>query len=263
MDIIVAIKVVPDAHNIVVDPVTKTLNRANAKSVINPPDKNAVELALRLKDKYGGKVTVISMGPPWAEKQLRDTIAMGADEAIIITDRYFAGADTYPTSLTLAKTISKMHYDLILCGEETTDSSTAQVGPGIAEHLHLPQVTFSTELSVDENNKRFIVSRKVDGGVEVYSLPMPALVTVVNNMNIPRVPTLKGRIRSKKAKVLSWTLKEVDLPKEWVGLSGSPTKVDEVKTASSQFRNVKILKDDEEGTANEKLLKILIKEDLL
>ncbi|MCL4326306.1 MAG: electron transfer flavoprotein subunit beta/FixA family protein [Candidatus Thermoplasmatota archaeon] len=241
MEIVVAIKVVPDSQSIIVDPIKKTLNRSQAKSVINPPDRNGIELAISLKEKYGGTVTVITMGPPWAEDQLKEAISMGADNGILITDRYFAGADTYPTSLTVAKTVSKIKFDLVICGEETTDSSTAQVGPGVAEHLKIPQATFIHSLEYQPNEKKILAERLVEGGIEYLSIPLPAVVTASLNMNIVRAPTLKGRIRGKKAVIVKWGLKDIELPKEWVGLSGSPTKVREVKTEESEYREVTIL----------------------
>jgi len=253
MNIVVCIKQVPDSQNITIDPVRKTLNREGAKSVINPPDENGVELGLTMKERYGGCVTVITMGPPQADSALRETIARGADEAILLTDRLFAGADTYPTSLTLAATIQKLNPDLIICGEETTDSSTGQVGPGIAEHLGLPQATYITSLSYEEKTKRFRARRTVEGGYEVIEFPSPALVTVALNMNKPRIATLKGKLAAKKYNMPIWTADTLGLPKEWIGLAGSPTKVVRIRTEEEKEKDTVFI----EGTPKEAAGKLL------
>jgi electron transfer flavoprotein beta subunit len=250
MNIVVCIKQVPDSQNITIDPVRKTLNREGAKAVINPPDENGVELGISMKEKYGGTVTVITMGPPQAHVALRETVARGADESILLTDKAFAGADTYPTSLTLAATIKKLNPDLIICGEETTDSSTGQVGPGIAEHLGLPQATYITELSFDEKTNKFKARRTVEGGYEILEFPAPALVSVALNMNKPRIATLKGKIRAKRYNLPTWTHETIDLPKEWIGFFGSPTWVVRIRTEEEKEKDTVFIEGHPRETAD-------------
>ena len=257
MNIIVCVKQVPDSQDITIDPVKKTLNRSEARAVINPPDENALELGLSLKEKFGAKVTVISMGPPMAESAIRECIARGADEGILITDRAFAGADTYPTSLTLAATINKLApYDLIICGEETTDSSTGHVGPGIAEHLNLPQATYIVDFKYDKKTNLCIAKRYIEGGFQLVQFSLPAVVTTLLNMNSPRVPTLKGKLRAREEPVKVWKLTDIGLPPEWVGLKGSPTKVDKIKTEEFETRNTVYLEGTVEHICEELVKKL-------
>jgi electron transfer flavoprotein beta subunit len=225
MHIIVCIKQVPDTKHVRLDEKTHTLIRDGVESIINPYDMYALEEALRLKDRFGGKITVCTMGPPQAESSLREAISYGADEAVLLSDRAFAGADTWATSYTLAKGIEKIGpFDLILCGKQAVDGDTAQVGPGIAERLTIPYVTWVRR--IEEIGDRLIrVQRLMDDGYDRLELPLPALLTVVKEINEPRVPSLKGKMRSKSLKIGVYGTKELEADPERVGLQGSATQV--------------------------------------
>jgi len=233
--IAVMIKQVPDSQDITIDPVTKTLNRAEARNVVNPPDKNATEAAIRLKEKYGAFVTIISMGPPMAESAILEMMAMGADEGVLITDRAFAGADTFPTSLTLAKAAEVLgNFDLIICGEETTDSSTGHVGPGIAEFLDFEQATYVKD--IDYQDPYFIVEREIEGATETLKIKKPCVVTITLNANKVREPTLRKKIDAYKKGVKIMDNKALGLDPNCVGLKGSPTIVKDMKTVEEMPR---------------------------
>jgi len=224
MDIIVCIKQVPDTTEVKINPETNTLVREGVPSIVNPFDENAVEAALQLKEKHGGKVTVITMGPPQAAEALKTTIAMGADEVVLVSDRAFAGSDTWATSYTLSQTIKKLgHYDLIICGKQAIDGDTAQVGPGIAEWLGIPQVTFAVKVEV--NGGRAFVERMLEENNEKIECPLPAVITVVKQMNEPRLPSLKGMMRAKKAEVRTLNAAQIEGDPKNLGLNGSPTSV--------------------------------------
>ena len=214
MEIIVCIKQVPDTTDVRINPQTNTLVREGVKSIINPFDMYAIEEALRLKDKFGGKVIIISMGPPQAQEALREAISMGADEAILVSDRAFAGSDTYATSYTLAKTIEKIaKYDIIICGKQASDGDTAQVGPGISVHLGIPQVAFVRKIEDIKDNK-IRLERMTEEGYDVLELPLPCLITVVKEINIPRLPSLKGKMRAKTYQPLTWTAKDLSVDED-------------------------------------------------
>ncbi|MCX5750800.1 MAG: electron transfer flavoprotein subunit beta/FixA family protein [Candidatus Saganbacteria bacterium] len=226
MDIIVCIKQVPDTTEVKINPETNTLIREGVPSIINPFDENAVEAALVLKEKHGGKVTVITMGPPQAAEALKATIAMGADEMVLVSDRAFAGSDTWATSYTLSQAIKKLgNFDLILCGKQAIDGDTAQVGPGIAEWLGIPQVTFAVKLEADPANKKVKVERMLEEINEIVEAPFPCVVTAVKQMNIPRLPSLKGMMRAKKAEVKILSAQDIEADPKNLGLNGSPTSV--------------------------------------
>lgn len=220
----------PETTEVKINPETNTLIREGVKSIINPFDMYAIEEAVRLKEKFSGKTTVITMGPPQAESALREAISMGIDEAILICDRAFAGSDTWATSYTLAAAIKKIAtYDLILCGKQASDGDTAQVGPGISAHLDIPQVTYVKKIEeVKDNSMR--VERLMEEGYEVIETPLPALLTVVKEINEPRLPSLKGMLRAKQAKITVWTHKDLNLQPQDVGLCGSPTQVVKIFT---------------------------------
>jgi electron transfer flavoprotein beta subunit len=185
----------------------------------------ALEEGLRLKDLFGGKVTVCSMGPAQAESSLREAITYGADEAVLFSDQAFAGADTWATSYTLAKGIEKIGpFDLILCGKQAVDGDTAQVGPGIAERLSIPYVTWVRKIEALQDG-RMCVQRLMDDGYDRMELPLPALLTVVKEINEPRVPSLKGKMRAKSQKIEVYGTKELKADYERVGLQGSATQV--------------------------------------
>ena len=224
MDVVVCIKQVPDTTEVKINPETNTLIREGAPSIVNPFDENAVEAALQLKEKHGGTVTVITMGPPQAAEALKTTIAMGADNAVLISDRAFAGSDTWATSYTLSQAIKKLgKYDLILCGKQAIDGDTAQVGPGIAEWLGIPQVTFASKIEVE--GAKCKVERLLEEVNEVVECPLPAVVTVVKQMNTPRLPSLKGMMRAKKAEIKTLNAAEIGGEPKNFGLNGSPTSV--------------------------------------
>ena len=225
MEIVVCIKQVPDTTEVKIDPVTNTLIRQGVPSIVNPFDKNAVEAALQLKTKYGGKVTVLSMGPPQAKEALKECLAMGADEAILMSDRAFGGSDTLATSHTLAAGITKIgKVDLIICGKQAIDGDTAQVGPEMAEHLNLTQVTYVSKIeSVDDNIIR--VQREHEEGYEVIDAQMPALLTVVKSINEPRTPTVKGVMKANRKEITTWTVDDIVVNASAIGLKGSPTQV--------------------------------------
>ena len=225
MNIIVCIKQVPETTEVRINPETNTLVREGIKSIINPFDMYAIEEAVRLKEKFGGKTTVITMGPPQADVALREAISMGIDEAVLLSDRAFAGSDTWATSYTLAGAIKKIGIcDLIICGKQASDGDTAQVGPGISAHLNIPQVTYIRKIEEVQDGK-MRVERMMEEGYEVIETPLPALITVVKEINEPRLPSLKGMMRSKSAKITVWSQKELGLDPQGIGLSGSPTQV--------------------------------------
>ncbi|MFQ6132449.1 MAG: electron transfer flavoprotein subunit beta/FixA family protein [Armatimonadota bacterium] len=224
MNIIVSIKQVPDTAEVKIDPETNTLMRESAGTMINPFDENAVEEGLRLREQHGGKVTVITMGPPQAEKALRDALAMGADEAVLITDMAFAIADTLATSYTLSRAIQKLgDFDLVLCGKQAFDGDTAQVGPGLAEHLGIPQITYAIEVTVE--GKRLRARRLLDNAFEVLETRLPALLTVVKQINEPRLPRLKNVLAARKKQITVWGSQDLDVDLDRCGFRGSPTEV--------------------------------------
>ena len=194
----------------------------------------AIEEGIRLKEKFGGKVTVVSMGPPQAEAALKEAISMGVDEGILLCDRAFAGSDTWATSYTLSGAIKKMGaFDLILCGKQASDGDTAQVGPGISMHLDIPQVTYVKKIEEVKDAggiKVMRVERMMEEGYEIIELPLPALLTVVKEINEPRLPSLKGMMRAKSARITLLTQKELDLDPQAIGLCGSPTQVVKIFT---------------------------------
>lgn len=230
MNIIICIKQVPETTNVRINPETNTLIREGVKSIINPFDMYAIEEGVQLKERFGGKVTVVSMGPPQAEVALREAISMGCDEGILVGDRAFAGSDTWATSYTLSGAIRKIgSYDLIICGKQASDGDTAQVGPGIATHLNIPQVTYVKKVE-DANEKYMRVERLMEEGYEIIETPLPALLTVVKEINEPRIPSLKGMMRAKSAKITAWGQKDLELDPQNIGLCGSPTQVVKIFT---------------------------------
>jgi electron transfer flavoprotein beta subunit len=234
MNIFVCIKQVPDTADVRINPETNTLVREGVKSIINPFDMYAVEEAVRLKEKFGGVAKVLTMGPPQAEAALREALSMGIDEAYLASDRAFAGSDTLATSYTLAKAIRQMgEFSIILCGKQASDGDTAQVGPGISTHLDIPQVTYVKKIE-DIKDNRARVERMTEEGFEILECPLPCLLTVVKEINEPRLPSLKGIMRSKSAKIHLLTAQNLDLEPDRLGLKGSPTQV--VKIFSPERR---------------------------
>ncbi len=225
MDIIVCIKQVPETADIKIDPKTNTLIREGASNIINPYDMYAIEEALRIKEKSQGKVTVITMGPPQAEEALRQALSLGCDEGVLITDRAFAGSDTLATSYTLACAIRKLgNFDLVICGKQAMDGDTAQVGPGISVQLDIPQITYVKKVEkIDKNFAR--VERMTEEGYEIIETPLPCLFSVVKEINEPRLASLKGKMRAKKAEIVIWSSKDIQADPQRLGLAGSPTQV--------------------------------------
>lgn len=227
MNTVVCIKQVPETTEVRVDPTTKALVREGVKSVINPFDENAIEAALQLREAHGGKVAVICMGPPQAEESLREALAMGADEAILLTDPASRGSDTLATSYTLARMVRKVgDFDLVLCGKQAIDGDTGQVGPGLAERLGVPQVTFAIELEVADGALR--ARRVLDDFFEVIEVKLPAVVTVVKQINEPRHPSMRNVLKAKRAEIAKWSLADLDADSTQTGFDGSPTQVVEV-----------------------------------
>lgn len=228
MDIIVCIKQVPDTTDVKINPQTNTLVREGVRSIINPFDLYAIEEALRLREEHGGKVTVLTMGPPQAMDALREAMAMGADEAVLVSDRAFAGSDTLATSYTLTQAVKKIGmFDLIICGKQALDGDTAQVGPGIATQLMMPQVAFVKKIEQVEK-KRMTVERMTEEGYDVVKVPLPCLITVVKEINTPRYPSLIGKVKAKRTPIKVWGAKDLDTDEKRLGLTGSPTWVHKV-----------------------------------
>ncbi len=224
MKIVVCIKQVPDTTEIKINPVTGTLIREGVPSIINPDDKAGLEEALMLKDKYNAHVTVITMGPPQADAALREAYAMGADRAILLTDRKFAGADTLATSHALAGALRQLEFDLLITGRQAIDGDTAQVGPQIAEHLDLPQVTYMESLKFD-GKKTFTVKRATEDGYQILEVDAPCVVTVLASANKPRYMTVKGIVESYTKEVETWGFEQIAVDEAKLGLKGSPTRV--------------------------------------
>lgn len=226
MKIIVTVKQVPDTQEVKIDPKTGTLIREGVPSIINPEDKNAIEEAIRIKESNDDvEVTVLSMGPPQAESALREALAMGADRAVLVSDRAFAGADTLATSYMLSKAIKKIkEYDLILCGRQAIDGDTGQVGPQLAEVLDLPQATYAEQIDIQGN--RVTVKSNFDSVTRVIEMKTPALITVTKQINKPRFKTMNGVLRAFRDKeVVTWTKEDLKLNPMRIGINGSPTWV--------------------------------------
>ncbi|MBV7276656.1 electron transfer flavoprotein subunit beta/FixA family protein, partial [Clostridium sp. PL3] len=230
-----------------IDPKTGTLIRDGVPSIINPDDKNALEEALVLKEKTGGKVTIISMGPPQAEKALREAISMGADEAILISDRTFGGADTLATSHTLAGALKKLDYDIIFAGRQAIDGDTAQVGPEIAEHLGIPQVTYVEKVEVEGDALK--VQRAWEDGYEVISVKTPVLLTAIKELNEPRYMHMANIFDAYKKDVKIWSANDIDVDKSLLGLAGSPTKVKKSMTKEAKGHGELVILPAKEAAA--------------
>ncbi|WP_368488952.1 electron transfer flavoprotein subunit beta [Clostridium sp. BJN0013] len=223
MNIVVCLKQVPDTNEVKIDPKTGTLIREGVPSIINPDDKNALEESIVLKEKVGGKVTVVSMGPPQAQDALREALAMGADEAILVSDRAFAGADTQATSYALAGALKNLDYDLIFAGRQAIDGDTAQVGPQIAEKLGIPQITYVEK--VDAEGDTLTVRRAWEDGYEIAKVKTPVLLTAIKELNVPRYMSMKNIFEVFNKEVKVWSADDLAVDKEKLGLKGSPTKV--------------------------------------
>ena len=225
MKIIIPIKQVPETSNVKMDEETGTIIREGVESIVNPLDLYAIETGIQLKEEQGGEIIVITMGPPSAEKALKEAIAMGCDDGILITGKEFAGSDTWATSYTISRAVKKLgEYDLILTGERATDGDTGQVGPGIASFLDLPVSTYTSKI-VEVTEVSILVERLIEEGYESLKMPLPALVSVVKEINFPRLPTLRGKQKAKKTELAHWNADNMDIERSALGLNGSPTRV--------------------------------------
>lgn len=233
MKIVVCIKQVPDTNEVKLDPKTGTLIRDGVPSIINHDDKNALEEAIKLKDKYQDvHITVLTMGPPQADVALREALAMGADRAILVSDRAFAGSDTWATARTIAAAVRKIgEYDLIFCGRQAIDGDTAQVGPQLAEYLNLPQVTYVKHLEIDGN--KVTVERALEDGYEILETTLPCLLTTIKELNQPRYANVRGIFDAYKEKTVEmWTANDIKIGLDQTGLNASPTNVKQTFTPS-------------------------------
>lgn len=259
MHIIVPIKQVPETSNVKMDPETGTMIRTGVESIVNPLDLYAIEAALRLREQLGGRITTLSMGPVKAEKALREAVAMGCDEGILLSDRAFAGSDTWSTAYALAQAIRKLDaVDLIICGERATDGDTGQVGPGIAAALDLPVLTYVCHLQQAEAGG-IRVRRLVEGGEDVLWSPLPAVLTVVKEIAYPRLPTLRGKQKAKTLDLPTWGASDIDAKAELLGLKGSPTRVVKIDKPRVSRQGERILATDPEGIerAAERMIEFL------
>ncbi|RBP43973.1 electron transfer flavoprotein subunit beta/FixA family protein [Garciella nitratireducens] len=249
MKIVVCIKQVPDTNEVKLDPKTGTLIREGVPSIINPDDKAGLEAALRLKDSMGAEVTVLSMGPPQADAALREALAMGADKAILLTDRAFGGADTWATSTTIAAAIKNLEYDLIITGRQAIDGDTAQVGPQIAEHLHIPNISYAEEIKVEGDY--VIVKRQYDDRYHIVKAKIPCLITALSELNEPRYMTPGGIFDAYREKeVINWGLKDITVDQSNIGLKGSPTRVVQSFPKSVKPAGTKVDLGDPEESAS-------------
>lgn len=248
MNILVCAKQVPNTNEVKIDPVKGTLIRDGVESILNPDDANALEEALKIKDKYDDvKVTVLSMGPPQADDMLRECLAMGADEAILVSDRAFGGADTWATSNTISAAIkSAGNFDIIFAGRQAIDGDTAQVGPQIAEKLGLPQVTYVQEFEI--NGDEVTVQRQLENGYELIKVKTPVLLTAVKELNKPRYMNVKGIYDAYSKKIPVWGVNDIAVDLETIGLKASPTKVFKSFTPEPKGKGVML-----EGTLKEKV----------
>ena len=250
MKIVVCIKQVPNTTEIKIDPITNTLKRDGVPSIINPDDKTAVEAALQLKEKYGATVTVLTMGPTQAEKALREALAMGADEAFLLTDRAFAGSDTLATSTIIAAAVKKLGADIVFCGRQAIDGDTAQVGPQIAEHLGIPQITYAAAIDYDAEREVLVVKRQFEDRYQTLEVKGECLVTVLSTLDKPRYMNVWDIVDqdTKEIGIITYADLEGCINPADIGLKGSPTKVK--STATKQFdKTIETLELDPETAA--------------
>lgn len=252
MNIIVCIKQVPETTEIRIDKQTNTLIREGVPSIINPFDTYALEEAITIRERCGGKVTVITMGPPQAEQALREAISMGVDEGILLSDRAFAGGDTLATSYTLSRAIKQIHkFELVICGKQAIDGDTAQVGPGVAEMLGIPFIAYVRK--IEEIREGYIrAERMMEEGYDVIEMSLPALITVVKEINEPRLPSLRGMLKAKKENIPVWNLEKLGGDTGKFGLNGAPTQVIRIFTPESRPGGEML-----EGTIEEAVTKLI------
>ncbi|MEW6570769.1 MAG: electron transfer flavoprotein subunit beta/FixA family protein [Nitrospirota bacterium] len=247
MRIVVCVKQVPDTVEVKINPETGTLVREGVPGIINPFDMHAIEASLQIKEIAGGVITVLTMGPPQAETALREALSLGVDNAVLLSDRAFAGSDTWATSYTLSKAIEKIGADVIICGKQAIDGDTAQVGPETAEFLNIPHISYVRKIEeITENSIR--VQRMMDEGYDVVESSLPVLLTVVKELNEPRLPSLRGKMAAKKAEIKKWGQSDIMADESSLGLKGSPTQVKNIFAPDARSGR-KIF----EGTAEEQV----------
>ena len=251
MNIIVCIKQVPDTAEIRINPETNTLMREGVPSIINPFDLHAIEAAIRIREETGGKVTALTMGPPQAETALREAVSMGVDEVVLLSDRAFAGSDTWATSYTLAKAINKLGADVVFCGKQAIDGDTAQVGPETAEFLDIPHISYIRKIE-EVSDSSIRVQRMMDEGYDVVESSLPVLLTVVKELNQPRMPSLRGKMAAKKAEIKKMGMADIEAEEDKLGLKGSPTQVKNIFAPETRAERKMI-----EGTAEEQVDKLV------
>jgi electron transfer flavoprotein beta subunit len=269
LHIVVCIKQVPDSREIRIDPKNNTLIRQGVPSIVNFYDLHGLEEALRIKDELGARVTIVTMGPPPAEKSLKQCISLGADEAVLVTDRGFAGADTLATSYVIAITLKKVAetwgpIDLVFCGKQTLDGDTGQVGPGVACRLDLEQLTYVSKVAeVDSEKRRVTVHRLLEDGIEVVQTSMPVLITALKELNKVRRASMPGMIRAARYKPVVWTTADFpELDRSMIGLKGSPTIVSKTWVPEARAVNSKMITGDTPEVTAAQLLDQLWERDL-
>ena len=249
MEILVCVKQVPDTAEVKIDPEKHTVIRAGVPNIFNPFDQNALEAALQLKDSQGARVTLLSMGPPQAEDVLREGLAMGADDAYLLTDREVGGSDTLATGYCLAQAVKKVaelqgieQFDVVLCGKQAIDGDTAQVGPQIATELGIPQITYAAEINVDGTTVR--VKQQNEEGYIVTEAQFPVLITAVKELNEPRFPTIRGTMKAKKREIPHLSADDIKVDETKIGLKGSPTMVRKIFTPPQRTQGLVIKEED-------------------
>lgn len=249
MEILVCVKQVPDTAEVKIDPEKHTVIRAGVPNIFNPFDQNALEAALQLKDSQGARVTLLSMGPPQAEDVLREGLAMGADDAYLLTDRKVGGSDTLATGYCLAQAVRKVaelqgieQFDMVLCGKQAIDGDTAQVGPQIATELGIPQITYAAEINVDGTTVR--VKQQNEEGYIVTEAQFPVLITAVKELNEPRFPTIRGTLKAKKREIPHLSADDIKVDETKIGLKGSPTMVRKIFTPPQRTQGLVIKEED-------------------
>ncbi|MBW8010578.1 MAG: electron transfer flavoprotein subunit beta/FixA family protein [Chloroflexi bacterium] len=262
LHMVVCLKVVPKPEEIRVDKKTNRLERTDARSELNPPDMNAMEMALSIKERYGGKISILTMGPPYFEPLLRVGLAMGADHIYLLSDRDFGGADTLATTYTLAKGVEKIEgVDLIFCGEESSDGATGQVPPGLAEWLDFNQITMINNIELAPRKKTIRGRREIKAGHEILEVPLPAVVSVAVASNEPRF--MDYRIKDwafEEERMTVWSKDDLDVDAEYIGVSGSPTIVSDLAQAATRERKREFLTGTPEEIADK--LKVILQDAL-
>ena len=265
MHIVVPIKQVPETNAVKMDEKSGTMIREGVEAIVNPLDLYAIETAVRLREQYGGDVVAVSMGPPKAEVALREAVAMGCDSGVLLSDKAFAGSDTWATSYVLAAAIRKLNnYDLIICGERATDGDTGQVGPGIASSLDLPVATYVGKIEKFSNG-HCRVHRLVEQGHEILDVKLPAVLTVVKEVANPRLPTLRGKQKAREMDIPVWGVDSLKVETGRFGLDGSPTRVVKIFRPRLARQCQKHIADDDQAVvqAVDKLVVFLQQKQLI